>query len=278
MPSGVKASPVTFLSNGKVRQKMHNVEDQILSRILSGDNRISILDEMYPHILSPRLSGFTVISESENKCLILPLSTNTFFRYEIRGITAAQAKEITAINSSNSSSKYVDRALKILELGGKFHFHSVPSYQFSQTLRKIDTLLPEFVAEMLVGFYTKNGNSLSDLVKYLSASKTILDKFDFELSREDYEFKLKQLLSASALGMQPSKPWDGMMRANGGYLIVVRSGDVLCYHAFNRDVFLSYLFNNTRFESLASRDAPILEMDIIDGKVYTDLKLQIRFI
>jgi len=131
---------------------------------------------------------------------------------------------------------------------------------------------------MLVGFYTKNGNSLSDLVKYLSASKTILDKFDFELSREDYEFKLKQLLSASALGMQPSKPWDGMMRANGGYLIVVRSGDVLCYHAFNRDVFLSYLFNNTRFESPASRDAPILELNIVDGKIYTDLKLQIRFI
>jgi len=257
---------------------MQNVGDQILSRILSGDNRISILDEMYPHILSPRLSGFTVISESENKCLISPLSTNTLFRYEIRGITEAQAKEITAINSSNSSSKYVDRALKILALGGKFHFHSVPSFQFSQTLQKIDTLLPEFVAEMLVGFYTKNGNSLSDLVEYLSASKTILDKFDFKLSREDYEFKLKQLLSASALGMQPSKPWDGMMRANGGYLIVVRSGDVLCYHAFNRDVFLSYLFNNTRFESPASRDAPILEMDIIDGKVYTDLKLQIRFI
>lgn len=223
------------------------------------------------------LSGFSVKSMLTNQATLLNASGQTLFRYELKGIDEKDLDEVSSINSKNSSSKYVDRALKIIQLGGSFHFDSMVSKQFEQTLRKIDTLLPEFVAEMLVGFYTKQGHKLSELVSYLSRSETILEKYDFELSEEDYEFKLKQLLSASALGMQPSKPWDGMMRANGGYLVVVQSGDVLCYHAFNRDIFLNYLFNNTRFESPASRDAPILELTMVDGRVYADLKLQIRF-
>jgi len=62
------------------------------------------------------VSGFSVKSMLANQATLLNASGQTLFRYEIRGITETQAKEITAINSSNSSSKYVDRALKILAL------------------------------------------------------------------------------------------------------------------------------------------------------------------
>lgn len=223
------------------------------------------------------LSGFSVKSMLQNQATLLNASGQTLFRYHLTGISPEQAAEISEIGNHNSKSKYIDRTKRILEYGGTFQFHSMLSQPFERTLRKIDTMLPEFVAEMLVGFFSKKGRSLDQLVNYLATSKTIDSNFNFSLDKDDYKFKLKQLLAASALGMQPKKIWDGMMRANGGYLILIQSGDVLCYHAFNRDVFLNYLFNNTAFESPAGRKSPYLEMIQIGDEIYTDLKLQIRF-
>lgn len=227
------------------------------------------------------LSGFSVKSMLKSKATLLNHSGATVFRYELEGMPLGHANEIAAITEETSDSYYMDRTKRILELGGRFQFHSIrksrKKNQFEKTLRKIDTMLPEFVAEMLVGYFSRRGKSIDELVNYLAASKAIENKYSFTLEKEDYVFKLKQLLSASALGMQPAKPWDGMMRANGGYLVVVQTGEVLCYHAFNRDVFLNYLFNNTVFESPGGRSAPYLEIIEENGKVYTDLKLQIRF-
>lgn len=223
------------------------------------------------------LSGFSVKSILKNHASLLNASGQTMFRYEIEGITGDDFKVVMNITSQNSRKVYKDRAKKIHELGYKLKFVSMHSNQFERTLRKIDTILPEFLAEMLVGYFTEKGTSLTELVSYLAETNYALDKFNFTLDHQDYEFKLKQLLVASALGLQPSKPWDGMMKANGGYLIVIKTGDVLCYHAFNRDTFLTYLFENTIFDSPAGRGSPYLNLIKQDGKIYTDLKLQIRF-
>ena len=49
--------------------------------------------------------------------------------------------------------------------------------------------------------------------------------------------------------MVPSKVWDEFTKAHGGYIVVKNNGDVICYHLYNRDEFLSYLYENTKFES-----------------------------
>lgn len=56
-----------------------------------------------------------------------------------------------------------------------------------------------------------------------------------------YKYKFKKLLSAIALGMMPGSKWNGRDQANGGYIIVSHSGDVLAYHIYNRDFFEEYL-------------------------------------
>lgn len=222
-------------------------------------------------------SGFSVKSLLKNKATLLNHSGQTLFRYELSGITPALAHQISTISKTVSDKIYVHRTQEILRLGGTFDFVKMSSKTFEKTLRRIDTMLPEIVAEMLVGFFAQDGRKLSELTDYLATSNNVLKKFNFQLEAEDYKFKLKQLLVASALGMQPSKVWDGMMKANGGYLVVMPSGTVLCYHAFNRDIFLNYLFNNTAFESPGARGRPYLTMIHENGKVFTDLKLQIRF-
>lgn len=223
------------------------------------------------------LSGFSVKSMLKNQATLLNHSGQTVFRYQVVGLSNSQASQIALITNRSSSQKYIDRMKLILSSGGALKFYKMKSKNFERTLRRIDSLLPEFVAEMLLGFFSQNGRTLSELVGYLAASSSLTKSFSFDLEKDDFEFKLKQLLSASALGMQPSKIWDGMMKANGGYLVVMATGEVFCYHAYNRDVFLNYLFNHTMFESPGGRSSPYLEIVYDKGKMFTDLKLQIRF-
>lgn len=93
-----------------------------------------------------------------------------------------------------------------------------------------------------------------------------------------YEYKFKKMLCATALGMTPGAEWDGRDKATGGYIIIKRDGDVLCYHIYNRDYFEEYLLKNTKFDRpSASR----YEFGYIyrgeDDNFYVDLNVQIRF-
>lgn len=45
---------------------------------------------------------------------------------------------------------------------------------------------------------------------------------------------MKVLLLDSALGMTPGKERKGRYDANGGYLVVKKDGDIVCYHFYNR--------------------------------------------
>ena len=67
--------------------------------------------------------------------------------------------------------------------------------------------------------------------------------------------------------------------ANGGYLVVRKDGEVVCYHFYNRNDIEDYLYYNTRFER-ASRSrygfGSLYRGD--DGQVYIKLNLQIRFL
>jgi hypothetical protein len=92
-----------------------------------------------------------------------------------------------------------------------------------------------------------------------------------------YEYKMKKFLCSVALGMNPSKEWDGHDEANGGYIIVTTDGDVLAYHIYNRDFFESYLLKNTKFEHGSSSRHKYASIYKEDGKMYIKLNLQIRF-
>lgn len=89
---------------------------------------------------------------------------------------------------------------------------------------------------------------------------------------------MKVLLLSAALGMVPGKEWTGKFDANGGYLVVRKDGEIICYHFYNQNDVEDYLYNNTRFER-ASRSRygfGKLYRDL-DGEAYMKLNVQIRF-
>ena len=129
---------------------------------------------------------------------------------------------------------------------------------------------------------TINKFSLFDFCKKQAGKMEIAAKNPFGFTGNDivafYEHKMKVLLLDAALGMTPSKEWKGRYDANGGYLVVRKDGEIVCYHFYNRNDVEDYLYHNTRFErgSRARHNFGSLFREE-DGDVYIRLNLQIRF-
>jgi len=92
-----------------------------------------------------------------------------------------------------------------------------------------------------------------------------------------YKYKFKKLLCSIALGMVPSKGWDGIDDATGGYVIVTDDGECLAYHIYNRDKFEEYLLKNTRFERASTSRHDYASIYEDNSEYYMNLNLQIRF-
>ena len=78
--------------------------------------------------------------------------------------------------------------------------------------------------------------------------------------------------------MVPGKVWDGFTKAHWGYIVVKENGDVICYHLYNRDEFLEYLYENTKFETASSSRHDFWKIYTEGSRCYINLNLQIRFL
>lgn len=188
--------------------------------------------------------GFSVKSMLGSAATLLNASSATNFIYKITGLTDEQ---IAQINGMEGRSKMRDRLNAIIGAGGTFSFKGVSSEVFTRNLRKVDTILPEIVAELLLAYYSDKGSALPELVSNLGSGDVKILQYNLDTS--DYEFKTKSLLHNIALGMVPNTAWDGLLRAHGGYIIVREDGEIVCYHVYNADDFRNYLYKNTRFDT-----------------------------
>lgn len=68
-----------------------------------------------------------------------------------------------------------------------------------------------------------------------------------------YEKVIKDFLYAGFSGMTSSRPWDGVEQINGGYIVVKRDGEVLCYHSSDREAFREYLFTQSHIEYVSQK-------------------------
>ena len=212
--------------------------------------------------------GFSIKSRLGSAPTLLNASRTTNFTYLVKGL---QANDVKIINNVNTRSKLKDRIKKIYDLGGWLEFETMDNPKFKKNLMMVDSVMPQIASRILFAYFSSNKNSMTDLLTHL------INENYFDREASFYEHKIKELLSAIALGMKPGTTWDGNEEATGGYIIVKSSGDVLTYYIYNRDSFKKYLLNNTRLDSGSSSKHNY-------GTVYSDndihrikLNLQIRF-
>jgi len=216
--------------------------------------------------------GFSIKSMVGSASTLLNAGKTTNFIYKINNLDKSL---IENINNISTKAKIQDRLKTIFQNGGTLEFQNLSNQTFATNLRMIDTILPQIVSEMLLLFFQGKCSKTPDLVKSLEDNQNLES---FRLNKNAYEQKIKHLLVGSALGMVPSKEWDGFTRAHGGYIVVRNDGVVLCYHLYNRDEFLKYLYENTKFESASSTRHDYGKVYEEGGNLFIKLNLQIRFL
>ena len=88
---------------------------------------------------------------------------------------------------------------------------------------------------------------------------------------------MKDFLYAAFSGMSATKPWNGVEQVNGGYIVVKPDGEVLCYHANDREEFRDYLFRTTKFESPSTKKFGWSYIEKSDGEYLLPINFSIRF-
>ena len=215
------------------------------------------------------ICGFSIKSELGSAPTLLNASGATNFVYEVSGISDELAEQINAIDSKT---KILDRIQMITENGTMKYSH-MKNKVFSGNLMLIDTYMEEIIAHLLLLYYQNQATDSDKLIRIIEEQNPL------GYPRKGiYAYKFKKFLCSIALGMMPSKEWDGHDEANGGYVIVKDNGAVLAYHIYNRDAFEKYLLNNTKFERGSTGKHGFATLYMENGKRYINLNLQIRFI
>ena len=218
--------------------------------------------------------GFSIKSQLGGDSTLLNASGATNFVYRIKGCDFSD-KEIERINAIDTRTKIIDRINAIERKGGKLVFDMVDNDTFRRNLDMIDLGLGATIAQLLLEQFNTGARMFDELTDALALSNPLgFDKAD---AVEVYTFKLKKLLTSAALGMMPSKKWSGKYDANGGYLVVKKDGEILCYHFYDQNRFEDFLFKNAYLERGKTRRhgyASLYRDE--DGNVYFKLNLQIR--
>jgi hypothetical protein len=205
---------------------------------------------------------------------LLNASAATNFVYKLTpGILTNS--DINQLNSINSKGKIRDRIQAIYSKGIGLTFAGAENRTFHNNLVLIDSLLPEILSNALINYYEGKAISLKQVCAYLTSTNPL--GFDQTLNHKFYEHKLKRFLSEVALGMMPNTTWTGLYDGTEGYIVVKESGDIVCYHIINRNLFEDYLLNNTRFETPSSTRHGFGQIYSVANDSMFKLNLQIRF-
>jgi hypothetical protein len=246
--------------------------------------------------LKPKL-GFSIKSLLGGKSTLFNAGagTNFIFRIVKPDSTVLNFQKINTDTLRQSKIKKKDRKIS-LRLNSienfklKIEFVKIQSENLQLNLVLIDSQLPEILASLVYNYYKTGKSKVKELLEEINQQNPM--NFDQSMNHPFYEYKIKNFLTESALGMTPEDVWDGVYDATGGIIIVKRSGDLACYHIYNKNEFQEYLMNNTFLEQPATSEddnnpgfADVQKKKPFkfgwiyedNGKLYIKLNLQVRF-
>ena len=233
-------------------------------------DKTDITMEIYDRVTGYNtIVGYSIKSELRKPPSLLNASKATNCCFLISGIGDETAE---SINNINTKSAIHDR-ITAIENGGLMTFCGLKNPVFSKNLVLIDSRMNEVIAQMVLEYYKYRNKTCAEIATSLEKKDPLNHQID-----GFYRYKIKKFLCAVALGLKPTKAWDGRDEANGGYIIVKESGEVVAYYLYNRDAFETYLLNNTKLETSSTGKHDFGKIYSEPGNKYFNLNLQIRFV
>jgi type II restriction enzyme len=246
-----------------------NIERFSAPSYSKADIKLSLVDRVSEQ---SSIYGFSIKTKLKGKSTLINASgRSTGFRYELKNL---KPEHVEVINSIDGGSKINQRISKIIDLGAHIVFDGPTSAVYKSNLKMVDTLLDKIVGELLISAYINNQKILKNAIQ-VTRFKDFYQ--NLELDQISVEYKIKNFLNLSAIGMTPSKQWVGKTDVDGGIIVVKSSGDLVGYFIFSLDKFKEYLWQNTYFETPSTSRHNFGYVYEDDGKYYFDLNLQVRF-
>lgn len=221
--------------------------------------------------------GFSVKSDIGSAPTLLNPGKNTKIRYEITGISQQQIDAINSITKESGHKNYIkDRMALLFRPGINVTYDTVLDETYKQNLIMIDSRMPEILGEFILLHYSEM--NLSGACKSDDLCTRLAAKNPLGFSRPKiYRFKFKKLITAVALGMTPGHEWDGQDQANGGYIVIKKDGEILCYFLYNRNFFEEYLMKNTQIDRPSPSRYDFGYIYTENGHHYIQFNYQVRF-
>lgn len=214
-----------------------------------------------------------------SKPTIINASEATNFVYKLDNMDDEKMNAINSLN--NPRSKIKDRMYYMMENNIGLHFWGVYRPMTQQNLRMVDSLIPEIMSKVLQIHYITNEYSIKEVVKILAETEPcnfIIPDYEHHYKAEDfYIYKIKKLLVACSLGLDPGKRWDFKEEALGGMIIVNDDGGIIVYNLHNRNLYEDFLYNSVKFERSSTTRHKYAKVEKINDNYYFKLNMQIRY-
>ncbi len=212
--------------------------------------------------------GFSIKSRLGGKSTLFNANKDaTNLVYTIRNFNELDSNQLESIK--NLKAKKLGK--KLNDYNCTIDFERVFDSCFESNLQMIDSNFPIILSEIIKLYYCSKLHMIKDLTAKVAEINPC--KYKSNETFPFYEHKIKNFLTACALGMTSSIPWNGIFDVSGGYIIVKENGDILCYHIYNWNAFQDYLFNRTFI------DTPSTGRHLFGSLEENSLKLnfQVRF-
>ena len=221
------------------------------------------------------LTGFCVRSRMGGKMLpLLDGGRAANFKFEQSGVKFA-VPTINKINAEGEEDDVTSRMLMIERLGGVLKYNDVADKIFRSNLSMIDLHAGRMFAEMTRIMWLDGITKMSELTEEIKKMNPLKIKDELINKHGYYEYKVKELLLALAMGMRPAKMYNGTDSAISGFLFVTAEGEVLCYQKAFRQVFADFLYQNTRLEKGSTEKDKYGYLERENGVYYFKLNLKI---
>lgn len=228
-----------------------------------------------PRTLINPILNFSIKSQLGGDATLLNASQSTNFIFSVKG-GVFSAQDIAEINAIEGRTKVIERYKAIRMRGGHLVYTRPDSTILLSNLRMLDGDLPLLVALLLLEQLESTSSSLPILIEKI-ADRNVLNLAEDNELQTSYTYKVKHLLTSIALGMMPATKWRGIFDANGGYLVVKKNGEIVCYNFYNRNKFEDYLFQNAYLERASTTRNQYAKLyHDENGALSFKLNLQIR--
>ncbi|MFM7390724.1 MAG: HpaII family restriction endonuclease [Vampirovibrionales bacterium] len=187
---------------------------------------------------------------------LLNASSATNFVFRLNAFDGS----LDAINALEGKQKIRDRLMQIYQTCTSVEFVRCENSTHEANLRKVDSLLPEILAKLLLQYYQGQGAMLQDLI-----------------TNEQEQCRIQDYLKSILLGMFSTTPWDGTYSSHG-FVVLTKTGNRLLYHVVKDAVLKEFLWKHVKLDTpSSSRHRFGTVYKEADGQFYFKLNLQLRF-